>query len=184
MTEERVERPPLLALKRYVLRKVLPHRRRFAVLLGLARLVRGILPPELRAKLPEKTRSRNVAMAAGAPCSQSAHARRLCAADAGAGSQHRRGPRVGSARNLRGSGHRGGLLWRRDPSHVGARRNVATVESQHRRALAVYPVRCRGHRHDRQRLYGHADRLRSPAAGGPGLRAAGRAGERARAGYQ
>jgi glycolate oxidase iron-sulfur subunit len=54
MTEERVERPPLLALKRYVLRKVLPHRRRFAVLLGLARLVRGILPRELRAKLPEK----------------------------------------------------------------------------------------------------------------------------------
>ena len=57
MTEERVERPPLLALKRYVLRRVLPHRRRFAVLLGLARLVRGILPRELRAKLPEKTRA-------------------------------------------------------------------------------------------------------------------------------
>lgn len=57
MTEERVERPPLLALKRYVLRKVLPHRRRFAALLGLARLVRGVLPRELRAKLPEKTRA-------------------------------------------------------------------------------------------------------------------------------
>jgi glycolate oxidase iron-sulfur subunit len=57
VTEERVERPPLLALKRYALRKVLPHRRRFAVLLGLARLVRGILPPGLRAKLPQKPRS-------------------------------------------------------------------------------------------------------------------------------
>ena len=57
MTEERVERPPLLALKRYALRKILPHRRRFAVLLGLARLVRGILPREIRAKLPEKTRT-------------------------------------------------------------------------------------------------------------------------------
>jgi glycolate oxidase iron-sulfur subunit len=56
MTEERVERPPLLALKRYALRKVLPHRRRFAVLLELARLVRGILPREIRAKLPEKAR--------------------------------------------------------------------------------------------------------------------------------
>ena len=57
VTEERVERPPLLALKRYALRKVLPHRRRFAVLYGLARLVRGFLPPGLRAKLPQKSRS-------------------------------------------------------------------------------------------------------------------------------
>jgi glycolate oxidase iron-sulfur subunit len=57
VTEERVERPPLLVLKRYALRKVLPHRRRFAVLYGLARLVRGILPPEIRAKLPQKARS-------------------------------------------------------------------------------------------------------------------------------
>ena len=57
VTEERVDRPPLLALKRYALRKVLPHRRRFAVLLGLARVVRGVLPSGLRAKLPQKTRS-------------------------------------------------------------------------------------------------------------------------------
>ena len=57
MTEERVERPPLLGLRRYALRKVLPHRRLFASLLGLARLVRGILPREIRAKLPEKSRS-------------------------------------------------------------------------------------------------------------------------------
>ncbi|MDB6046494.1 MAG: glycolate oxidase iron-sulfur subunit [Gammaproteobacteria bacterium] len=54
MTEERVERPPISALKRYVLRKVLPHRRRFATLLVLARAVRWILPREIRAKIPER----------------------------------------------------------------------------------------------------------------------------------
>ena len=57
MTEERVERPPLVVLKRYVLRKVLPHQRRFAALLGLARLVRAVLPRDIRAKLPEKVRA-------------------------------------------------------------------------------------------------------------------------------
>jgi glycolate oxidase iron-sulfur subunit len=71
VVEERVERPPLLALKRYVLRKVLPHRRRFAVLLGLARLVRGILPREIRAKLPEK------ASATPLPWPQARHARKV-----------------------------------------------------------------------------------------------------------
>jgi glycolate oxidase iron-sulfur subunit len=54
LTEERVERGTLTALKRYALRKVLPHRRRFAALLGVARLVRPILPREIRAKLPER----------------------------------------------------------------------------------------------------------------------------------
>jgi len=57
LAEERVERPPLSALKRYALRKVLPHRRRFAALLAVARLLRGILPREIRAKIPEQTRS-------------------------------------------------------------------------------------------------------------------------------
>ena len=52
VTEERVGRPAVLALKRYALRKVLPHRRRFAAVLAVARLVRGILPREIRAKLP------------------------------------------------------------------------------------------------------------------------------------
>jgi glycolate oxidase iron-sulfur subunit len=55
LTEERVRRRPLSALKRYALRKVLPHRRRFTALLGVARLLRGILPREIRAKLPDKT---------------------------------------------------------------------------------------------------------------------------------
>src|SRR6185437_8651939 len=56
LAEERVERQPLAALKRYALRKVLPHRRRFAAAYALARMMRGILPRELRAKLPEKSR--------------------------------------------------------------------------------------------------------------------------------
>src|ERR1700761_3673297 len=54
LTEERVGRGPVVALKRYVLRKVLPHRRRFAALLAVARLVRGLLPAEIRAKVPAR----------------------------------------------------------------------------------------------------------------------------------
>jgi glycolate oxidase iron-sulfur subunit len=56
LMEERVERQGVPALKRYVLRKVLPHRRRFAAAYALARLVRGILPREIRAKVPHKER--------------------------------------------------------------------------------------------------------------------------------
>jgi glycolate oxidase iron-sulfur subunit len=52
LTEERVGRRPVVALKRYVLRKVLPHRRRFAALLAAARLVRGLLPAQIRSKVP------------------------------------------------------------------------------------------------------------------------------------
>jgi glycolate oxidase iron-sulfur subunit len=59
LTEERLERPPLSALKRYALRKVLPYRRRFAVFYALARLVRSALPRELRSKLPERAFERN-----------------------------------------------------------------------------------------------------------------------------
>jgi len=54
LTEQRVERQAIPTLKRYVLRKVLPHRRRFAAAYALARLVRGFLPREIRAKIPEK----------------------------------------------------------------------------------------------------------------------------------
>jgi glycolate oxidase iron-sulfur subunit len=52
MTEEKVERATLPAAKRYALRKILPHRKRFAALYHLARMVRGILPGELRKKIP------------------------------------------------------------------------------------------------------------------------------------
>ncbi len=54
ITEQRVERRTVPALKRYVLRKVLPHRRRFAVAYAFARLMRGLLPREIRAKLPQR----------------------------------------------------------------------------------------------------------------------------------
>ena len=54
LTEQRVERQSMSALKRFALRKVLPHRRRFAALYAVARLVRGILPREIRTKIPEK----------------------------------------------------------------------------------------------------------------------------------
>ena len=53
LAEEKVERPRWIALKRYVLRKILPHRQRFALMFGVARLVRGLLPREIRAKIPD-----------------------------------------------------------------------------------------------------------------------------------
>ena len=55
LVEEKVERPRWLALKRYVLRKVLPYRRRFALAFSVARSVRGLLPEEIRSKIPEKS---------------------------------------------------------------------------------------------------------------------------------
>jgi glycolate oxidase iron-sulfur subunit len=56
LAEERVERPPVPAFQRFVLRKVLPYRGRFAALYALVRLVRGVLPRVIRTKIPEKTR--------------------------------------------------------------------------------------------------------------------------------
>jgi len=50
LTEEQVQRSRTSTLQRLVLRNVLPYTRRFAVLLGLARLVRPLLPRALRAK--------------------------------------------------------------------------------------------------------------------------------------
>ena len=57
LTEEKVERSRWITLKRYALRKVLPYRRRFALLFGAARRVRGLLPEEIRSKIPEKSHS-------------------------------------------------------------------------------------------------------------------------------
>src|SRR5579859_7368788 len=71
LTEERVGRGPVVALKRYVLRKVLPHRRRFTALLAVARLVRGLLPAEIRAKVPA---SANMGAGAQAPARSGARA--------------------------------------------------------------------------------------------------------------
>jgi glycolate oxidase iron-sulfur subunit len=56
LAEQQVERQTVPALKRYVLRKVLPHRRRFAAAYAVARLLSGILPREMRAKLQQSKR--------------------------------------------------------------------------------------------------------------------------------
>ncbi len=81
MTEEKVARGRLAAFKRYALRKVLPHRRRFAALYAAARLMRGILPRELRLKIPAGSRRPPGDISAG-PVSKSAwppvrHARKV-----------------------------------------------------------------------------------------------------------
>jgi glycolate oxidase iron-sulfur subunit len=55
LAEEKVERPRWIALQRSVLRRVLPYRRRFALLLGVARWLRGVLPEEIRSKIPARS---------------------------------------------------------------------------------------------------------------------------------
>ncbi len=75
LTEQRVERAPVSALKRYALRKILPHRRRFAALYSLARLMRGILPRELRAKIPKEPTARRDGQAREWPAAR--HARKV-----------------------------------------------------------------------------------------------------------
>ena len=52
LIEERVPRPLPSRLERYLLRRIVPYRRRVRVLLGLARTVRPLLPRSLRARLP------------------------------------------------------------------------------------------------------------------------------------
>src|SRR5580692_7585787 len=44
VTDARMARPPVSAAKRYLLRKLVPHRRRLRALLGVARLARPWLP--------------------------------------------------------------------------------------------------------------------------------------------
>jgi glycolate oxidase iron-sulfur subunit len=51
LTEERVPRAPLARLQRYLLRKILPHRRRVRAALALARLSSPLLPRALRTKI-------------------------------------------------------------------------------------------------------------------------------------
>ena len=74
ITEERVERKPVAALKRFALRKVLPYRRRFAAVYAVARLVRGILPKEIRTKIPAKSPA---APTARRPWPPARHARKM-----------------------------------------------------------------------------------------------------------
>jgi glycolate oxidase iron-sulfur subunit len=52
LTEERVSRPALTRLKRYLLRKVVPHTTRARTLLKLARGARPLLPAVLKSQVP------------------------------------------------------------------------------------------------------------------------------------
>ncbi len=52
LLEERIERPPSVALKRFLLRKIVPEPRRSGWLLRLGRLVRPLLPRTLRDRIP------------------------------------------------------------------------------------------------------------------------------------
>jgi glycolate oxidase iron-sulfur subunit len=52
LAAERVPRPPLTRLKRYLLRALVPHSARLRALLSVARAARPLLPRALRARLP------------------------------------------------------------------------------------------------------------------------------------
>lgn len=52
LVEQRIERPLPQLMLRWVLRKVLPYRRRFAFLYGIGSMFRPILPPILKSKMP------------------------------------------------------------------------------------------------------------------------------------
>ena len=69
LVEERVARPPLERIRRWLLKNVIPSRTLFGAGLGLARLVRPLLPQSLRRKVPRRRSS--------GPLPASAHARRV-----------------------------------------------------------------------------------------------------------
>ena len=71
LTEERVPRAPGLRIRRYLLRKVLPHRQLVRSLVALAGAVRPLLPRALKRLLPPLSRS----SAPGWPAAR--HARRV-----------------------------------------------------------------------------------------------------------
>jgi glycolate oxidase iron-sulfur subunit len=52
VTEERVGRPPAMAIKRFLLNKIVPYAGRATALLRVARLARALLPRSVRAELP------------------------------------------------------------------------------------------------------------------------------------
>ncbi len=55
VVESKVRRQPLAGLMRWGLRQVLPYPKRFKILLGLARLIRPLLPAKMKQKLPPAT---------------------------------------------------------------------------------------------------------------------------------
>jgi glycolate oxidase iron-sulfur subunit len=54
LIEEKVSRPFLVSLERRLLRAIIPHRGRFSFMLGLARLLRPLLPRHYARHLPER----------------------------------------------------------------------------------------------------------------------------------
>ncbi len=71
VAEERVSRGPAVRLKRYLLRKILPHTRRVRAVLAVARLVRPLLPRELAAPATRAPEGR------ASPWPATRHARRV-----------------------------------------------------------------------------------------------------------
>jgi glycolate dehydrogenase iron-sulfur subunit len=52
LVEQKVERSFITKLKRYSLRKIIPYPQRFALLLTLAKLIKPVLPTDLKRKIP------------------------------------------------------------------------------------------------------------------------------------
>jgi glycolate oxidase iron-sulfur subunit len=71
LTEQRVTRSATARLKRYLLRKIVPHTRRLRAALAMTRLARGVLPPELAAPASRAPR------ASARPWPAPRHARRV-----------------------------------------------------------------------------------------------------------
>jgi len=78
LTDERVTRPAAERLKRYLLRKVLPHGARVRALLRAARIARPLLPGSLADRLPRPAAPLPALLRAGVPKWPAArHARRV-----------------------------------------------------------------------------------------------------------
>jgi glycolate oxidase iron-sulfur subunit len=69
IAEHQVTRNPYQKIKRYALRKIIPHPKRFSALLALARLFKPVLPETLKRKIPQPQTP--------APRIQTAHVRRM-----------------------------------------------------------------------------------------------------------
>ena len=78
LTEQRVRRPALERWRRYLLRSILPHRRRVRALLSAAAALRPLLPQALRSRLASAAAPARRAPAGGAAGGSAArHARRV-----------------------------------------------------------------------------------------------------------
>ena len=137
LTEERVPRTANERVKRYLLRKIVPHRGRVRVLLRLARAARPLLPRSLRARVPPAAPPAPCGAPAPAGWPPPRHARRVlfiegCVQDAVAPGIHPAAAhvldRIGiSALRVRACGCCGMLdhhLGARAAAEAAARRNI------------------------------------------------------------